>query len=46
MLQLADYCAWAMHRKWERADTRPYALIQGKIVTEYDVFSEGTDAYF
>ena len=26
-LQVADYCAWAAYRKWERADDRSYRLM-------------------
>lgn len=33
-LQIADYCGWAIQRKWERGDTRSSCLIQEKIVTE------------
>lgn len=45
MLQVADYCAWALHRKWERADTRSYDLIRNRIASEYDVFHNGTATY-
>lgn len=37
-LQVADYCCWAVHRKWERGDTRSHALIGEKIGVEIDVF--------
>ena len=37
-LQIADYCSWAMQRKWEGGDTRSYALIQGKVKSEFDIF--------
>ena len=40
-LQVADYCSWAIFRKWERADTRSYELIQDKIASEYDLFNPG-----
>jgi hypothetical protein len=33
-LQVADYCAWAIQRKWERADTRSHVLIAEKIASE------------
>lgn len=26
-LQVADYCAWAAYRKWERADDRSYRIM-------------------
>ena len=34
-LQIADYCTWAIQRKWERADTRSYDLIADKIASEF-----------
>lgn len=33
-LQLADYCAWAVFRKWERSDTAYHEYIADKLVTE------------
>lgn len=38
MLQAADYCAWALSRKWERNDVRSYNLISDKIASEFDLF--------
>ena len=38
LLQVADYCAWAVQRKWERSDTRAYRLIQDKVASEFDAF--------
>ena len=46
LLQVADYCAWAVGRKWERADTRAYAQIEGKIASEFNVFQGGATAYY
>jgi hypothetical protein len=37
-LQVADYCSWAIQRKWERGDGRSYDLVADKIATESDVF--------
>lgn len=34
-LQIADYCTWAIQRKWERGDTRSYETIVDKIHTEF-----------
>ncbi len=45
-LQVADYCSWAIQRKWERGDDRSYALIQDKITYEYDLFQSGVDHYY
>jgi hypothetical protein len=40
-LQAADYCSWAVLRKWERADVRSYDLIADRIGREYDLFQRG-----
>ena len=36
-LQVADYCNWAVFRKWESADPRSYALIQPALQTEFEI---------
>lgn len=45
-LQVADYCTWAIQRKWERGDTRSHDLIQNKLSSEFDVWSIGRDYYY
>ena len=45
-LQVADYCTWAIQRKWEGSDTRSHALIASKIKSEFDVFGTGTTYYY
>jgi len=40
-IQVADYCAWAIQRKWERQDTRSYVHIEPKIGSEFPVFDVG-----
>lgn len=40
-LQVADYCCWAIHRKWERGDERSYELIKSRIASEFDIFQYG-----
>ena len=45
-LQIADYCIWALQRKWERNDLRSYDLIKDKVAYEYDLFRRGTDHYY
>lgn len=45
-LQVADYCAWAIMRKWERGDTRSYDLIKERVTYEYDVWEKGTDHHY
>lgn len=45
-LQVADYCSWAVQRKWERADPRSHTLIAAKISSEFDAFGPGTVNYY
>jgi hypothetical protein len=45
-LQGADYCGWAIFRKWERGDLRSYALISPKIKSEFNVFAIGSTFYY
>jgi Protein of unknown function (DUF3800) len=45
-LTVADYCAWAIQRKWERGDTKSYDLIKDRITHEYDSWSRGTTHYY
>jgi hypothetical protein len=46
MLQVVDYCAWAIQKKWERADVRPYDLIKDRITHEVDMWAHGTSLYY
>lgn len=45
-LQIADYCTWAIQRKWERGDTKAYDLIKNKIAHEYESWAHGTTHYY
>jgi hypothetical protein len=45
-LQVADYCAWAIQRKWETGDDRSYKLIADRIVYEYDLWKHGTVRFY
>lgn len=45
-LQIADYCAWAIQRKWERNDSSAYDLIENRIVYEYDLWKRGSKHYY
>ncbi len=40
LLQVADYCAWAIQRKRERSDTRAYDLVRDRIASEFEAFRE------
>lgn len=46
MLWAADYCAWAIQRKWERGDDRSHKLIADKISTEFDLWGIGSKHYY
>ena len=45
-LQIADYCNWAIFRKWERGDSRSYDLIKRAIKSEFDIFEIGNKYYY
>lgn len=45
-LQVADYCGWAVFRKWERNDLRSYNLIGARIRSEFSVFRLGNVYYY
>jgi hypothetical protein len=45
-LQAADYCCWAIQRKWERGDPRSHVLIAPQVRTEFDVWEIGRTFYY
>lgn len=45
-LQVADYCCWAIQRKWEGGDDRSYALVRDKIRSEHDVFATSNQVFY
>lgn len=45
-LQIADYCTWAIQRKWEHGDDRSHVLIADKIHSEFDVWEVGQKYYY
>ena len=45
-LQIADYCTWAIQRKWERGDHRSYDLVSHLISHEYETWKHGTTHYY
>jgi len=45
-LQVADYCAWAIQRKWERDDLRSYDIIKDRITYEYDLWKSETKQHY
>lgn len=45
-LQVADYCTWAVYRRWARQDERSYRLIATAVRSEFDIFRTGTQRYY
>jgi hypothetical protein len=45
-LQIADYCNWAVYRKWDRQDLRSYELIRPALRSEFEIFREGKTIYY
>ena len=45
-LQVADYCNWAIYRKWDQADERSYARIRQAIRSEFDIFRQGRRYFY
>ena len=45
-LQIADYCTWAIQRKWTQKDQRSYDLIQPVIRSEFDIFRTGATYHY
>lgn len=46
--QIADYCCWAIYRKWTDGEMRPYNAVKkgNKIKSEFDIFQTGTIIYY
>lgn len=45
-LQIADYCNWAIMRKWERGDAGHYSTIRSSIKSEFNIFRHGKNKYY
>ena len=45
-LQVADYCCWAVFRKWQRGETEYYDRIKEGIQSEFDIFQSGKRHYY
>jgi len=45
-LWAADYCCWAIQRKWERDNRRSFELIEDKIRSEFDLWQRGNRHYY
>jgi hypothetical protein len=40
-LQVADYCNWAIYRKWSKGDLRSYERIKLAVRSESEIFKTG-----
>ena len=45
-LQVADYCCWAIFRKWQRGESTWYDRIKPALRSELDVFESETRYYY
>lgn len=45
-LQIADYCNWAIYRKWDRDDWMAYNRIAPAIRSEFDIFQRGMRVWY
>jgi hypothetical protein len=45
-LQLADYCCWAVHRKWQTGETAYHDRIKPALRSEFEIFRTGTRLYY
>jgi hypothetical protein len=45
-LQIADYCTWAIYRKWSLADPRSFQFIVPVVQKEWDFFQAETTTYY
>jgi hypothetical protein len=45
-LQIVDYCTWALYKKWDQNELRPYEIIAPAVKSEFDIFSAGTTFYY
>jgi uncharacterized protein DUF3800 len=46
LLQAADYCAWAIYKKWHSKDVRSYEHIKARIRNEFDLYAQGDQVYY
>ena len=46
-IQVADYCSWAIHRKWENGDVRTYDQLRSRLhAPELDALRFGSTLYY
>jgi hypothetical protein len=45
-LQIVDYCSWAIYRKWETGDLRPFAQIMPFVKSQFEIFEQGGAVWY
>lgn len=45
-LQAADYCTWAVYRKWRDSELRPYSEIKHLLHSEVDILAKETQHFY
>ena len=45
-LQAADYCMWAIYKKWTTGDLRSYETIRPFVKSEFDIFKNGQEFFY
>lgn len=45
-LQAADYCNWAVYKKWNDGERRPYDVVRQFIKSEFDIVSHGREYFY
>lgn len=45
-LQAADYCTWAIYRKWKDGELRPYNEIRSFVRSDFDILARGTEYFY
>ena len=45
-LQAADYCTWAVHKKWKDNELRPFNAVSRFVRSEFDIFANGTETHY
>jgi hypothetical protein len=45
-LQAADYCNWAIYKKWKDGEHRPHELISHFVRSEFDILARGTERFY
>ena len=45
-LQIADYCNWAIYKKWDQNELRPIKIIEKVVISQFDIFASGQALYY